>query len=305
MHLIHLRNFPTSATNTHQKFTVDIRIVEARINKKMASLLALPAELRNTIYTLALEDSDRDSGTQKKLKLFQAPDTTAALHPHPFFHLTQASRQVRAEFLPLFFDSLETWNVELRVRDVETYIETFFPSTNTNLASIRGNWIINLDSLYRQTTRQHIDLTPILKFLLSGIKITCVFDHNLRSHRLTLNQKFQEQMFIEELVADILAESLNRLLRHHETEWCRRLLRSAMEIHAYIETSDRTVWSAMVIKVAEEDAQSWMEKTMPDEAHVQQRDWLRMVGWPQEEDIPVWEEEEEHASFAWIRVLVL
>ncbi|EOA87573.1 hypothetical protein ACJQWK_08655 [Exserohilum turcicum] len=84
----------------------------------------LPLEVRNRIYAICAYDKDRL--VEKEVSRRNAATTSDAFwEVRGYYSLTQASRQTRKEFRPLY---LKDRAISVHIRDAEDYLEAIYPT---------------------------------------------------------------------------------------------------------------------------------------------------------------------------------
>jgi hypothetical protein len=119
-----------------------------------------PKELRNRIYDFILADAEQRRSTEYHIR-YRSHYTVfvASHHPsQPYLGLTQASRQLRSEFLPLYVPSKPT----IQLGDASKYLESF-PGPNPRRSKQLADAFRALLKPIRPPNAPVINILPILK----------------------------------------------------------------------------------------------------------------------------------------------
>ncbi|KAF2133886.1 hypothetical protein P153DRAFT_100544 [Dothidotthia symphoricarpi CBS 119687] len=133
----------------------------------MMSLLELPGDIRNIIYGFCMNCLPRD-----RLCLTRAMSTPQQpqVQPQPHYKsLTQASKQLRNEFLPLY---MKNNLVYVTLEELPSYLATFFPeATNKTMQTYIGNFI----AIVPAEPIRRFDVFPLVRLRTYAPRVSFVF----------------------------------------------------------------------------------------------------------------------------------
>ncbi|KAI4926254.1 hypothetical protein J4E85_006546 [Alternaria conjuncta] len=133
-------------------------------------LLKLPGELRNCIYNYAQDPRDVRL-IHKPARQHEQTNTTE----RQFFGLTQACRQLRAEYMPIHRAQTKA---HIQCQDSVSYIKTFISSSGADPKIARGNVIVHLPDLWyesRGASSTQRDIIQVIYLCRSAPQVNVAF----------------------------------------------------------------------------------------------------------------------------------